>query len=537
MLSLRPYQLDGIARAREALRTHRSVLIVGPTGMGKTVLAAHMIESARAKGRRSLMVAHRKELIRQPFCKIVRAGCDPRQIGIVLAGIRGDNSHLFGDEISEHDAELWAKWGRRRPDAPIQIAGIDTLRNRKVWPEADFIVVDEAHRSLAKSYEKLWSAYPNAKIVGLTATPQRGDGRGLRAAFGAMVVVAKYSELVADGFLVEPTAWTVPRTPDVSRVRVVGSDYDPEELARVCDTEALVGDVVDHYRRRGNGAPAFAFGVTVAHSAHIAQSFRDAGIAAAHVSGSTDPIERDRLVRDLGTGALKVLANCDVMTEGVDVPAVKTIILCCPTRSLRRFMQQCGRGSRPHANGLPFVILDHAGAINDHGMPNADQEWSLDGRRKKEKTSSPPTKSCPKCYGIVGAACRVCPDPCGHVFPLDAPAEREPDQIDGELVEVRALTPAEERAAWDQIVARWHKENKKRASPLRPGWCWFEYRRRFGKAPPAGCTPPSLTSEQQARRVEFEQLQRQARERGYAHGFAHARMAERPRAAEWEEFV
>lgn len=198
-IALRPYQLDAVERVREQIRSGaRRVLIVAPTGSGKTVVAAHIMARAVESGRRVLFVAHRRELIDQCFRKLEDSGVG--QVGVIMAGDPRSN-----------------------PGASVQVASIDTLRHR-AKPEANLVIVDEAHRALAKSYVELASMYPASVHLGLTATPYRADGRGLCDAYDALVVVASPKELIAEGFLVEPTVYTLAahELPDLSAVKVKG---------------------------------------------------------------------------------------------------------------------------------------------------------------------------------------------------------------------------------------------------------------------------------------------------------------------------
>lgn len=503
---------------------------------GKTVVAAALILRCVAQGANVLFLAHRRELIKQAFCKLVRAGISPESIGIVLAGVPLPQGALFVDDTLLDDDELWRRHARRRPGAAVQIASVDTLRHRAAWPLADRVFVDECHRALAKTYVAIAEHYGAARILGLTATPVRTDGRGLGEAFDELVQGPSYVELVEAGALVAPRVFTVPAAsrPDLSSVKVVAGDYNAGELERACDRAGLVGDIVDHWLRRGNGAPTFAFATSVAHSRHIVERFVAAGVRAAHLDGSTPTEERDGVLEDLRAGRVSVVSNCDVCTEGTDVPAVKTIVLARPTKSVRIYLQQVGRGSRPAPGS--FVILDHAGSVLDHGLPQQPREWSLEGRKRRGKSASAPVKSCEQCYAVVPISCTSCPE-CGWEFP-DAPKREAQEEMPGELVEVRALTTDELSEAWDSLVEEWEEGNHRRDVPRKPGWIWYRFQERFHQPPPAGCKLPSLSADLAARRARADELARLADERGYAPGFVHARMAaevRQPRAVgeEW----
>ena len=185
---------------------------------------------------------------------------------------------------------------------------IDTLRHR-AKPLADLVIVDEAHRALAKSYREVAAAYPDAVHLGLSATPYRADGQGLGDAYDDLVVVSTPAQLIAEGFLVEPRVFTVrpSELPDLSGVRTRRGDYDERALAAAVDRQPLVGNIVEHWQRLADGRRTVAFAVSVEHSRHIAERFREAGIAAEHLDGTTTPLERDAILRRLERGETRVV--------------------------------------------------------------------------------------------------------------------------------------------------------------------------------------------------------------------------------------
>ena len=213
-------------------------------------------------------------------------------------------------------------------------------------------------------------------------------------------------------------------------VATAGGDFKRDDLAKVMDKPAIVGDAVAHYNRLAPGKRAIAFAVSVDHSKHIAAQFNAAGIAAAHVDGSMDSSTRDVIVDDFAAGRLQVLSNADLFGEGFDVPAVEAVILLRPTQSLSLHLQQIGRALRP-APGKPHaIILDHAGNAMRHGLPDDDREWTLEDRKKRKRgeKSEVPVKQCPECYRVHTPA-PECPQ-CGHAYAVQS---REIEQRDGEL--------------------------------------------------------------------------------------------------------
>ncbi len=504
MLKLRPYQQAALERLHGCGK--RRVMLCAPTGAGKTVLAAQLIADGLEAGERILFLAHRRELIRQPFTTLLRAGLDWRQVGIIMAGVPSGGLQLPLPELDASPGEVWRAYARRRPPAPVQIASVDSLRSRKL-PPADRIIIDEAHRSLAKSYRRILDHYPDAHVTGLSATPSRTDGKGLDAVYEELVIVATYRQLVAEGFLVAPRVWSARRSPDLSRVKVVAGDYKGAELEGVMLDDGLVGDVVEHWVEHGGGAPTFGFAVSVEHSQRLTKRFLDAGIRAAHVDGSTPTEVRDRAFEDVASGRIEVLWNCDIAGEGTDVPAVKTVISARPTKSLRVWLQQAGRGARPYDSPHRFTILDHAANADEHGLPQIDREWTLEGRKKRPNASTGTLVwKCKVCQAANDLSAMACEE-CGAPRPV---AERKPlRERDGRLVEVAELSEEDLRQAWDWMVIEWRAHNSRPGTkPRKPAWLTYRFNDRYGCSPPPGCRLPEWSSEDARRRKEWDRLER-----------------------------
>ena len=452
MVNLRPYQGDAVARVRsEIIARRRRVLIVAPTGSGKTVLGAHVILGAHAKGKRAVFVAHRRELINQTVRKLLEAGIPSRDLGVAM-----------GDD---------ARWS---PAAPIQVASIDTLRARAWHPPADLIIVDECHRALSRSYLDLVAHYPEGVILGLTATPVRADGKGLGTLFETMVQVSTVKELIALGFLANPVCYSTPQSPQLDGVKVRRGDYDVSALGAACDRTELVGDIVDHWIRLADARRTVVFAVTVEHAKHIAARFKDAGVAAEELDGETPKAERDGILGRLERGQTQVVSSVGVLCEGWDQPPVKCCILARPTKSTGLYLQMVGRILRPW-EGIRPLVLDHAGSVREHGLPQEDREWSLQDAKKK-RPGLAPTKCCPECLAEVASSARVCPE-CEYVF--GDPEEADPI---GENAAELELVDAEEidthREVWVHLV--------RYARTKSYHWRWVDhaFRGKFGFDPP-----------------------------------------------------
>ncbi len=415
MIALRPYQQDlaDAIRAKYAAR-HVAVLAVSPTGSGKTVLFSYIAHNAAARGKRVLILAHRRELISQASRKLYDACVEH---GIISPG------HTPTRDL-------------------VQVASVQTLGRRLGDPRyqaPDLIVIDESHHAVAGQWATVVGAYPDARILGVTASPERLDGRGLgREAggpFDAMVMGPSIAQLIAGGFLV-PSRVFAPADggPDLSGVRTKGGDFDGASLAAAMDKPGLTGDAAEHYARLTPGLPAVAFCTNVAHAEHTAEQFRAAGWRAVAASGKTPTAERDAIIAGLATGAVQVLCAADLVSEGLDIPAISVVIMLRPTQSLGLYIQQIGRGQRPADGKTHLTVLDHAGNVLRHGMPEADREWTLEGRKKRQKPAEAAVRQCPSCYAVHNIGPK-CPE-CGHSYAAAAAEPKKIEVRDGDLQEV-----------------------------------------------------------------------------------------------------
>jgi superfamily II DNA or RNA helicase len=365
-----PYQQDVVAEfERKVAEGLRRIIIVAPTGAGKTIVAAEIIRRVTAQHRKILFLAHRDELLVQPRDKL-------RNFFNIVAGIIK----------AGRDKDL-------RPLSPVQIAGVQTLywrcvrTDRMELPEADIVFVDEAHHVRAMTYQKIIEAYPNAIIVGLTVTPCRGDGRGLGNVFEAMIECPQIPELIKLERLV-PMKIFAPPPPDLRGVRVMSTgDYNVDELSDKMDP--LVGDFVEHWLRHAQRRRTVVFAVDVKHSVHIVGELIKSGVRAEHLDGTTPQAEREAILGRLASGETEVVSNCMILTEGFDLPDIGCIALVRPTKSLGLFRQMIGRGLRaaPNTNKKDVIILDHGGGVHRHGRPDDVIEWALEtDKRAANKT-------------------------------------------------------------------------------------------------------------------------------------------------------
>ena len=422
-LNLRPYQLQAVQQIREAYQAqHRAVLFVLPTGGGKTVVFSHIAEQAAAKGNRICVLVHRQELLRQASDSLAAMGV---RHGLIAAGRSMDLS------------------------PPVQVASVQTLARRLHYIPPEFfqlLVIDEAHHSNAGTWAKVLSHCASARVLGVTATPVRGDGRGLGEWYQAMVLGPTPADLTAEGFLA-PARVLAPPGPSLVGLRKRMGDFDLSQAGQILQAGQAMGDCLTHYRRYLDGQTAIAFCCSIAHATAVADLFNRHGVAAASIDGTMDGPTRERLLSDLGAGRLKVLTSCALIGEGVDVPSVAGCILLRPTQSVSLHLQMIGRCLRPQP-GKTAVILDHVGNTQRLGHHLEEREWSLDGTPKRDRQAAPSVRVCPRCFSAMASTKQACPD-CGHEFTPEQ--RRELQTVEGELVEVQRREAKREQATASTI--------------------------------------------------------------------------------------
>lgn len=462
MLALRPYQQQAVDGIRASLRNGKKApLLVLPTGGGKTIVFSYIAANASARVKRVLVLVHRIELMRQTSEKLHTFGVD-----------HGLINPLF-------TPTYWK---------PVQVASVQTLvrrLNKLAASPPDLIIVDEAHHATAGTWRTIINAYPNALVLGVTATPCRGDGTGLGADAGGMfddlIVGPQVSDLIAGGFLVAPKVYAPLERLDLSGLRTRMGDYEKAELEQVVDKPKITGHAVEHYAKLCPGAPAVAFCVSIKHAEHVAEQFKAAGFRAVALDGSHDDDYRKRILKGLATGDVQVVTSCDLISEGTDIPAIGAAILLRPTQSLGLYLQQVGRALRPCEGKDHAVILDHVGNVLTHGMPDDFRSWSLDGEQKKRRgEKSEPTirvNQCEQCFAVHPPA-PACPH-CGHVRHVE---DRAPDQVEGTLKEVSAehaaLIRRQKAAEVAKARTREELEAVAKARGYKPGWVQHIMRER-----------------------------------------------------------
>ena len=422
-MELRSYQQQAIDDTRAAIRDGaRAPLLVLPTGGGKTIIFSAIASAAAAKGNRVLILVHRRELIHQASSKLAWVGLDH---GIIAAGIPATN-------------------------APVQIASVQTLARRlhRINWQPGLIIIDEAHHATAGQWERILQHWPDAYRLGVTATPCRLDGRGLGAAFDAMVLGPSVADLTFTGFLSPARIYAPPVVADLASVRTRAGDYANDQAAAAMDRPTVTGDAITHYQRIASGQQAIAFCCNVKHAVSVCDAFKTAGIGAELLLGNTP--DREQVVANFAAHRTRILVTVDVVSEGFDVPAASCAILLRPTQSLGLYLQQVGRVLRPAPGKSAAIILDHVGNVTRHGFPDDQRDWSLNDRMRRTANgaAAPSVRTCPECFAAFKPQpqCPVCGAQCAPI------KSRVIKQLAGELQELKR---SQQRAARrDQGQAR-----------------------------------------------------------------------------------
>lgn len=457
MIKLRPYQSNAVNDIRESYKLgKRAPLLVMPTGAGKTIVFSYIAHNVVSRNKRVLILVHRVELLRQTSAAMIRFSVN-----------HGLINPLFTPNLS----------------APVQIASIQTMLNRMhLMPEPDMIIIDEAHHATAESWSKILRYYKNARVLGVTATPIRSDGNGLGVEAGGwfddLLIGPGVSELIKDGYLVNPVVYAPAHQLDLSGIKTVRGDYDPRQAEAKIDKPTITGDAVAHYTRICPGTPAIVFCISVKHAEHVAEQFRQAGYRAYSVDGKMDDAKRSAIIGGLANGEVQVLTSCAIVSEGTDIPAVGCAIMLRPTQSEGLYLQQGGRALRPCEGKKQAIILDHVGNVIRFGMLDEERQWSLDGTKgKRAKSNTEPeirVTQCQQCYSVHPPS-PFCPV-CGSSSQTEL---KTPKQVDGELKQLTAENIANLRRNKNREVGQAKTlqdlEKIERERGYKPGWAKHVY--------------------------------------------------------------
>lgn len=473
---LLPHQRKGIDLLRQSLLAGKKrPLLQAPTGSGKTVLAANIIESALAKGKRVAFCVPAISLIDQTVEEFQREGV--RGIGVIQA------SHHLTDYTQ-----------------PVQVCSVQTI-SRRVAPEFDLVLVDEAHMQFRAVY-KWMDRDRHVPFIGLSATPWT---KGLGKHYDDLLIAATTRELIDAGRLSDYTIYA-PTSPDLAGVKVTAGDYQQDQLSLVMRDHKLVGDVVQSWLELGNDDPTLCFAVDRAHAKAIQARFAAHEIEFGYCDANTDAVERRFLFRKMARREIKGIVNVGTLTTGVDAD-VRTLILARPTKSEALFVQIVGRALRTAEGKDRAVIIDHSDTTLRLGMPcrilhdrlSTGEKLEQSGRKESEPRKP---KACPKCHTVKSVGVHVCPQ-CGFAPEM----VRDVDAADGALAALDGsakpkFTREQKQAWWSALEAI--RIQRGRAK----GWAAHTYRDRFGVWPKGlddtpGAILPEVASYVKAKDIRF----------------------------------
>ena len=466
-MKTRPYQSRALAAVAKSWETRKSVCLVCPTGGGKTFMGTRAALDQAGTHGRVLWVAHRRELVKQGVAAL------QRQDGVT--------EYDVAPVLSNHSLRLGAR---------IQVGTVQTLLARKMDLKADVLVLDECHHYTAENWRALLDCYPDAKHLGLTATPERSDGKPLGDIFDSLVVGAQYSELIADGHLCDATFYR-----------------PPTELQ-----SALAQDPLSAWKNYGEGKQAFIFLSTVALVKEWTEKFNAADVPAEYITGKCSIKNREGALQRFRDGETRALLNVDVLTEGVDVPQAAVCILGRTFASVGAYLQAAGRVLRPHETKDRAIIVDLTGCTLKHGLATEDRVYSLDGAGIRAAGEDGLTvKNCLKCGVVYNTEDIECPA-CGWKQP---PKTRRPPKIFSLELEQVWEGERTDKGAKYREYQRLVKVARSRGFPFE--WAQKEYRKLFGEK------IVIRDATRQEKRAELARLRVTAQERGFKSGFAAVR--------------
>jgi DNA repair protein RadD len=472
---LRDYQTAVLAKLSTAL--HRGIqrsLVQAPTGAGKTHIIATIVAAAVLASMRVLVLATRTRLVRQI------------------------HERLESFEIS-HGVMAAALPGMSDRQSLVQVCSVDTLYRRCLvdermpLPPADLVIFDEAHLALGESRQRLLMQFPNAWLIGFTATPAKISGRPLSAQFDVLVKGPSVLDLIARKMLVQPRIFAKPVMTEQELDGVAkdskSGDYATGDLSALMSRPKLVGDVVQNWLRIANGKRTLVFACDKMHGAQLLTEFRQAGVAAEMLTDNDDEDTREGAIARLETGETRILVNCFLLSYGIDIPAVECIVLARPTRSVVLYLQAVGRGLRPSEGKDGCIVIDHGHVAENLGMPTQDFGWSLtdgnvnrDAREATKRVAAPERpRTCGECAAmwLVTEDGNNCPN-CGW----QPPQKRKPVNVtDAELHE---YLPAADRVIAETFYREacgWWARRKAQQWQERPNsirWlAWLSAKEKF----------------------------------------------------------
>ena len=399
---LRPYQEIAVDDASTALDKHKNTIVVAPTGAGKTIMLSALVGKRFKVGNKVLVLQHRDELVRQNKTKFSRVNPN-----ITTSIVDGSEKDWTGSTIFS------------------MVQTLSRENNLNNINHFDLVVVDESHHAVADTYmriiDKVRQANESVEIVGFTATPNRGDKKGLRKVFTNCSHQIEISTLIREGFLVPPKTYVVDVgvQKDLENVRKTVTDFDMSEVEKIMNKRAINEKIVEEWQDKAGERKTVIFCSTIVHAQDVCDEFRRKNIRTEIVTGDTPSEQRKQILHDLEHGDVQVVVNVAVLTEGFDAPPISCIVLTRPCSYKSTMVQMIGRGLRtvnqedyPGLIKKDCIVLDFGTSVLTHG--SLDEGVDLDGAQANNSGATP-LKVCPDCQSEIPLSSRECPI-CGYEF-------------------------------------------------------------------------------------------------------------------------
>jgi len=428
-MQLRPRQVTFVDRCHAALESKGNTIGVATVGFGKTIA----LSALAAKYKTGVILQHRIELLEQNRDKFKRVA--PSMKVATFAA----------------DHKRWAEDGHTFAMMQSLIGNLDMMK------PVDIVVIDESHHAESTSYKKIVAECknlnPDVKILGVTATPERGDGKGLKSIFSNVADIVTLQEMIDSRFLVKPRTYIIDMgvRDKLGELKKGSAEFNMDAAATLMDVEPVTTEVIKNWMTLAQDRRTIGFATTVAHSIKMTEAFVQAGVRAEHVDGTTPARERKAIWKRLRTGETRVVWNCAVATEGFDEPGIGCVILNRPSMHRSTMIQMIGRGLRTISEPQNYpglikddcIILDFGASLLTHGSLEANTSIE----ENVFKDGEAPTKECPECNSEIPSGCKTCPI-CEYEFQTGPKAEKE-QYGNFEMTEVDLLKLSPYR--WEEI--------------------------------------------------------------------------------------
>lgn len=440
---LRPNQQEARLKINQLLNARHHPVYVAPTGCGKTITAIEIIKDRIGLKQRIFVLIPQVEIMDQWEVEFVKNNID---YGIINSdGVQGRNKAVY-------------------LCMPISLNNMLSIFPERFGP--DLIICDECHHSRANIWHNIYNYYPTALRLGLTATPQRYDGKGLDNFYTDIVQTITMTEAINAGYLAEPLG-VVPELYQLN-VKMQNGDYDPEEQAEQLGKVQIIGNVIEHYGNIFGGMPILVACCTHQHAEMMTEAFNEAGWNFDHIHSGLNKYERKSMLKKIRTSKLNGLCTVGIGIEGMDIAGLYGIIWLRRTMSITIYLQFIGRILRPLQGKKYGIIIDPVGNYFIHGRPEMTRQWTLKGKDEQPDILTPEMKICPQC-GVMNAKvnqfCHICEfDFINDAIETIGRERKLPVMIDGKLI----VLDGEELATRKEEIQKGLKEQRKEKEQQSP---------------------------------------------------------------------